>query len=121
MLDTEAVFHRFGPQLSSFAPVLPETAYQRQQAAIGAAMVANGKALLDSERARIKAETANGVTAADRARRLAELRAAVLKLAARRELALREVERDGEFQPRVIHPELAIYKEAAVERLAAAR
>ena len=79
--------------------MLPETSFQRHQAAIGAAMIANLKALLDSKRVRVRAETA-----------LDQLRGATLKVVAKRELALRA---------RPVHPELAIYKEAAVERLAA--
>jgi hypothetical protein len=43
---------------------------------------------------------------------------AILRTAARRELAIRAVEAVGEFQPRPVHPELLIFKQAEVERLA---
>ena len=49
---------------------------------------------------------------------LAELRAAILRAAARRELALRAVEAVGEFKPRPVHLELLIFRQAEVERLA---
>jgi hypothetical protein len=51
-------------------------------------------------------------------RRLDQLRAAILQAAARRELALRETEREGEFQPRLVHAELSSYERSAVQRLA---
>ena len=60
----------------------------------------------------------HGISAPDKQRRLDELRGAILKAAARRELALRAVEGVGEFQPRPVHPELLIYRQAEVERLA---
>ena len=44
------------------------------------------------------------------------LRAAILKAAARQELALREVEREGEFYARPGHPGLAIYRRGDVEQ-----
>ena len=50
--------------------------------------------------------------------KLDELRGAILRAAAKREFAVREIEGDG-FLPRPVYPELAICKEAAVERLAA--
>ena len=50
--------------------------------------------------------------------KLDELRGAILPAAAKRVFAVREIEGDG-FLPRTVYPELAIYKEAAVERLAA--
>jgi hypothetical protein len=80
-------------------------------------MVADRKALIDSERQRIKAATEGGISATDKQRRLDQLRAAILKAAAKRELALRKVEGD-DFMVRSVHPELAIFKQAEVERLA---
>jgi hypothetical protein len=85
---------------------------------VGMAMVANRKALLDSERARIKTLAEAGISATDRRRRLDQLSAAILRAAARRELALREIEGAGEFQPRPVHAELAIFQRGEVERLA---
>ena len=95
----------------------PEDVHQRHQATIGAAVVANKKALLDSERARIKAATEGGIAAPDKARRLEELRRAILKAAAKRELFVREIE-GSEFLRRPTHAELAVFKQADVERLA---
>jgi len=106
LTDAEALFRRHGPQLSGMPPVLPEHLIQQHQAAVGAALVANKKAVLDSERARIKAQTEHGISAADKRQRIAELRAAILKAAAKRELELRKVE-GAEFMPRPVHPELA--------------
>src|SRR5580693_6250530 len=116
LAEAEATFRRLGPQLSQRSvPVLPEYVWQRNQVVIGATLVANRKAVVDSERARIKAQTEGGISATDRQRRLDQLRAAILRASANRELLVRATEGDGEFQPRVIHPELAIYKQAAVE------
>jgi hypothetical protein len=120
LLDAENVFRSYGPLLRSFPHELPEMAYRRYQAAVGAAMIANPKALLDSERVRIRAETANGVPAADKARRLDQLRRQILQAAARRELLVRDLEGDN-FMVRPVHPELVVYRRAEVERLAAAR
>jgi hypothetical protein len=58
-----------------------------------------------------------GLTASDKARRITELQAAILRAAAKRELAVREVE-GAEFMPRPVHPELLVYKRADVEQLA---
>jgi hypothetical protein len=108
--QAEAAFRRLGPQLSGFVSQLPEHVHQRYQATIGAVMVANRKALIDCERTRVKAATEGGMSATDKQRRLDQLRAAVLRAAAQRELALRDVEGDG-FQPRPAHAELSIYNE----------
>jgi hypothetical protein len=121
LLEAEAAFRRHGPQLGVVVSELPEYRYQRRQIEIGAAMVANPKALLDSERARIKAQTEGGISATDRQRRLDQLRAAILRAAGQRELALREVEGEGEFLPRPVHPELAIFRHGEVERLTRVR
>lgn len=118
LTEAEAAFRQHGPLLSGQPAVLPEVAYQRHQVMVGAAMVANRKAILDAERARIKAQTEHGISAAAKQRRLDELRASILKAAAKRELALREIERAGEFQPRPVHAELAILKLREIERLA---
>jgi hypothetical protein len=69
------------------------------------------------QRQRVEAE-GEGITAPDKTRRLAELRGAILKAAAKRELLLREQETAGEFSARPVHAELAVYKRSEVERLA---
>lgn len=121
--DCERVFRERGPLTRFVAPavwVMPEESRARHQAAIGASMVANRKALMDSERARVKAATDGGLSRADKARRIEELRRQLLRAAAKHELALRDVEGDG-FMVRPVHPELLIYRRADVERLANAR
>jgi hypothetical protein len=119
LAEAEATFRRLGPQLAGgFVSELPEHVHQRRQAMVGMAMVANRKGLLYSERARIQAQTEGGLSATDKQRRLDQLRAAILKAAARRELALRKVEGVGEFRPRDVHPELVIYPATEVEGLA---
>jgi hypothetical protein len=118
LTDAEAVFRRIGPGLDHVGgPLLPEHAWHRHQAMIGASMVANRKAVLDSERARIRAATDGGLSQADRTRRLDQLRASILKAAANRELLVREIE-GADFTPRPVHPELLVYPQAEVERLA---
>jgi hypothetical protein len=119
LAEAEATFRRLGPTLSGVISSLPEHVAERHRAMVGMALVANKKAVLDSERSRVGAATEGGMSATDRQRRLDQLRGAILQASAKRELLVRATEGDGEFQPRVIHPELAIYKQAAVERLAA--
>jgi hypothetical protein len=68
----------------------------------------------DSERIAAQGE---GLTAADKARKLDELRRQILRAAAQRELSMRQIEADG-FMPRPVHAELSIYERSAVERLA---
>src|SRR5215475_11954028 len=86
LAEAEATFRRLGPQLGGFVSQLPEHVEERRRAMVGMAVVANRKALLDSERARVKARTEGGISATDRQRRLDQLRAAILKAAAKREL-----------------------------------
>jgi hypothetical protein len=97
-------------------PLTAEVVRRHLQAAMGAAMVGNSKALLAAERLRLEAAGV-GLSNADKVKRLTELRATILKAAARRELALRKIE-GAEFMPRPVHPELAIYRQGQVERLA---
>ena len=59
-----------------------------------------------------------GMSASDKQRRLADLDHAILKAAAKRELLVREQEAAGDFSPRPVHPELLVYRQADVERLA---
>jgi hypothetical protein len=95
-----------------------ETAHLQRQAVIGLCMVVGADKILKVERDRIAA-AGEGVTAADKTKRLADLDRAILWTAAKRELLLREQEAPGEFRTRDVHPELLIYKQADVERLAA--
>jgi hypothetical protein len=120
LAEAEATFRRLGPQLGGrFVSPLQEHVEERHRAMVGMAVVANRKAVVDSERSRVRAATEGGMSVTDKQRRLDQLRGAILQASAKRELLVRATEGDGEFQPRVIHPELAIYKQAAVERLAA--
>ena len=81
-------------------------------------MVANSAALLKAERQRIEAQ-GEGLTATDKQRRLDQLRAAILRASANRELLVRATEVEGEFLPRpALHAELAVFTRAEVERLA---
>ena len=82
-------------------------------------MVVGADKLLKVERQRIE-QQGEGMSPTDKARKLDELRCQILHTAAKRELAVREIEGEG-FVVRPVHPELIIYKQAAVERLAAAR
>jgi hypothetical protein len=84
-------------------------------------MVVGADKILKVERDRIAA-AGEGMTAADRAKRLADLDRAILRTAAKRELLLREYEAPGEFLSRLeVHPALAVFKQADVEWLAQAR
>jgi hypothetical protein len=113
--SAEALYQSHGLKVSAEHPA--EHAHLQRQALIGAMMAAGGDKLLQVERQRIEAQ-GEGMSAADKTRKLDQLRGAILKAAAKRELALRAIE-GAEFMPRAVHPELAIYKQAAVERLAA--
>jgi hypothetical protein len=113
--DAEQVYRMHGHKVSAAHP--EQTAYLQRQAVLGACMVVGADQLLQVERQRIEAQ-GEGMSAADKARKLDQLRRQILQAAARRELALRQIERT-EFMPRAaVHPELAIYKQAAVEQLA---
>jgi phage-related tail protein len=113
--SAEQLYRNNGHKVGAAHP--EQTAYLQRQAVLGACMVVGADQLLRADRQRIEAQ-GEGMSAADKARKLAELRRQILCTAAKRELALREVEGDGEFQPRVTHPELAIYRLAVVEQLA---
>jgi hypothetical protein len=114
--EGERIFRTHGPNPSAAYP--GQTADLQRRAAIGAAMVVGAEQLLRVERQRIEAQ-GEGLSAADKARKLEQLRGAILKAAAKRELTLRAIE-GAEFLPRPgPHPELAVWKLAAVERLAA--
>ena len=116
--QAEQLYRERGLDPAASHPV--EQVQLQRLAVVGALMVAAGDELLQTERQRIEAQ-GEGLSAPDKARKLAELRRAVLRTAAQREIELRKIEGDGEFRPRPVHPELAIWKQAAVERLAAAR
>src|SRR5260370_31315078 len=98
----EATFRRLGPGLGGVVSQLPEYVAERHRAMVGLALVANRKAVIDSERSRVRAATEGGISAADKVRRLDELRRQIMKAAAKRELAVRGIEGDG-FMPRPLH------------------
>lgn len=94
-----------------------EAQHRERQADIGAHMVAGGAAILKAERERIEAQ-GEGMSAADKAKKLAEIGGQILRLCAQRELQMRRTEGD-EFSPRPsLHAELAVFKQSAVEQLA---
>jgi hypothetical protein len=101
------------------APHPAEAAHLERQVLIGACMVAGGDKLLKTERARIEAQ-GEGLTAIDRARKLDELRRAIQRAAAKRELAVREIEAD-DFMDRPVLPQFFLYAGSELERLAAGR
>jgi hypothetical protein len=114
--EAEGVYRQWGLDVSARHP--GEAQHLQRQSLIGALMVVNSAALLKAERERIAA-AGEGLSAVDKARTLDQLRGAILKAAAKRELTLRTIE-GAEFLPRPgPHPELAVWKLAAVERLAA--
>jgi hypothetical protein len=92
-----------------------EAAHLQRLTLIGLCMVTGADRILKVERDRITA-AGEGVSAADKAKRLVDLDRAILRTAARRELLLREHEAPGEFLPRLeVHPELAVLPQADVE------
>lgn len=113
--DAENVYRSYGLRASAGHP--GEAAHLQRQALIGLCMVVGADKILKAERARIEHQ-GEGMSATDKQRRLEQLRAAILRAAARRELAFRAVEGEGEFRARDVHPELLIYKQTAVEGLA---
>ena len=118
--EAEATFRRVGPQLSGVVSQLPEHVAERHRAMAGLALVANRKAVVDSERSRVRAATEGGLSATDKQRRLDQLRAAILRASAKRELLVRETEVEGEFLPRPgLHAEMVVFRKPDLERLAA--
>ena len=111
----EQVFRQWGLRVSAGHP--GETEHLQRQAVIGACMVVGADKLLKVERDRIAA-AGEGLTAVDKAKRLADLDRAILRTAAKRELLLRDREAPGEFLPREPHAELAVFRRDAVEHLA---
>jgi hypothetical protein len=112
----ESVYRQWGFDVSAGHP--GEAQYVQRRSQIGALMVVNPAALLKAERQRIEAQ-GEGLSAADKARRLDQLRAAILRASAKRELLVRAIEVEGEFAPRPpLHAELAVFTRAEVERLA---
>jgi hypothetical protein len=119
LAEAESTFRRVGPQLSGVVSQLPEYVAERHRAMVGMALVANRKAVVDSERSRVRAATEGGTSATDRQRRLDQLRAAILRASAQRELLVRATEVEGEFLARPpLHAELVAFTRAKVERLA---
>lgn len=114
LAEAETIFRTHGLNPSFGHPA--QTDHMRRLALVGMTMVANGPKVLQAERERIERQ-GEGLSNADKRRRLDQLAAAVLRLAAQREVALRPLEGD-EFFARPIHAELAIFKAAAVEAIA---
>lgn len=113
----EQLYRTHGLGVSAGHPT--EAMHLQRQALIGAMMVVGADKILKVERDRIAA-AGEGMTADDKAKRLGDLDRAILRTAAKRELLLREHEAPGEFLPRLeVHPELAVFRQADVERLAA--
>lgn len=115
LLEAERIFRTFG--LNPSAPHPGETAYLQRLAVVGCCMIVGSAAILKATHQRIAAQ-GEGLTAADKASKLNDIRRRVLSIAAKRELAVREIEGDG-FMIRPVHPELLIFPQAEVERLAA--
>ncbi len=82
----EALYRTHGLKVGAAHPA--ETAHLQRQALIGACMVVGADKLLQAERQRIEAQ-GEGMSAADKARRLDELRRQILQTAAKRELLRR--------------------------------
>jgi hypothetical protein len=113
--EAERVFRDYGLHPSAAHP--GEMAHLQRLAVVGACMVIGGDRLLKCEHQRVAAQ-GEGMAAVDKEHRLEELRRRILRQCARRELALREVERDGEFLPRpAIHVELVIAQRSHLEQL----
>ena len=115
MREAEQVFRNYGMNPGAAHP--GETAHLQRLAVIGACMVIDPDKLMKSEHQRIAAQ-GEGISAADKARRLEELRRQILRTAARRELALREIERPGEFLPRpTVHPDFVVRPRGYLEQI----
>jgi hypothetical protein len=92
-----------------------EAAHLQRQALIGAMMVVGADKILKVERDRIAA-AGEGLTAADKEKRLADLERAILRTANKVELLLREREAPGQFLPRPEgYAHLAVFRQADVE------
>jgi hypothetical protein len=116
--EAERLFRTHGFKVSAAHP--GESAYLQRQTVIGAAMVAGGDKLLKAERARIEAQGGEGMSTADKQRRLQDLAAQERTLLAKRELAVRR-EPNNFRRPRPGHGWMAVLTQAAVERRAAGR
>jgi hypothetical protein len=112
--SAEALYQTHGLGVSAGHP--GEAAHLQRQALVGLCMVVGAEKILKVERARIEAQ-GEGLSTPAKAERLAQLRRQIERLAAKRELAVREIEGDG-FLPRPVHPELLVFPQAEVERLA---
>lgn len=92
-----------------------QQAHLQRQALIGACMAIGGDKLLKVERDRITA-AGEGMSASDKARRLAELHRQLERTACRREIARRAITGgDFKFLP-VVHPETLILPLAVLEQ-----
>ena len=104
--SAEALYRTRGLRPAALHPA--EQEHLQRLAVVGMCMVIDADKLLKAEHQRIAAE-GEGMSAADKARRLDQLRGAILKAAARRELAVRQI---------AVHPELAVCQRRQVEQLA---
>jgi hypothetical protein len=115
--QAEQLYRTHGLSVAAGHPA--ETAHLQRQVLIGAMMVIDPAKILRVERDRIAA-AGEGMTAADKAKRLAHLESAIERTANKVELLLREREAPGEFLPRPEgYAHLAVFRQADVERLAA--
>jgi hypothetical protein len=113
----EALYRAHGLKVGAGHP--GETAHLRQRARIGLCMVVGADKILKVERERIE-QQGEGLSPSDKQRRLDQLRDQILKVAARRELLVRD-EADDLMVVRPVHPELVVFPRAEVQRIAAAR
>lgn len=95
----EQMFRQHGMPLDAPLQVSPEYGRQRQLSLAGAVLAGNRKAVEAAERLRIKPRTEGGLSTSERTRKLADLRAELLRIAERREIALRKVEGDDFLHP----------------------
>jgi hypothetical protein len=84
--SAEALYQTHGLGVSAGHPA--EAAHLQRLAVIGACMVVGAEKILKVERQRVEAQ-GEGLSDADKARRLEQLRHQILQAAARRELAVR--------------------------------
>jgi hypothetical protein len=113
LLQAAEVYRSRGLNPSAAHP--GETVYLQRQALIGMAMVIGAEKILKIERQRIE-QAGEGMSAADKARKLEQLRAQVEAAAARREFLVRRERDDFEIARPV--PILAIVETADLERAA---
>jgi hypothetical protein len=117
--QAEQLYRTHGLSVAAGHPA--ETAHLQRQVVIGLCMVVGSDKILLAERDRLAA-AGEGLTASDKAKRLADLERAIERTANKVEFLLREREAPGEFLPRPEgYAHLAVATLAEVERIAAAR